>query len=112
AGARFLDVRKLALVRRELFGSRHHDRERLLEPRYANRLHGDVQRLLLDDEAFLPSRHRQVDLREELRVEERAVEGPGVIVDLVTLAKRVQAVALPRVCLARHLERVYDAAAA
>src|SRR5204862_1532332 len=59
----------------------------------------------------LAARHREIDLGQDLRVEQRAVELTLAVVDAVALRKRVQAVALPRMQPARETKRVEHAAA-
>lgn len=50
----------------------------------------------------LPASHRQVDVGEDLRVEQGAVQFAVGVVDAVTFAQRIEAVALARMTLARH----------
>ena len=60
----------------------------------------------------LAAGHRQIHVRENLGIEERAVKLPRRVVDLVALAQRIEAVALAWVKLARQRETVDDPAAA
>ena len=58
----------------------------------------------------LPARHREIDVGEDPRVEQRAVQLAVRVVDLVALAQRVEAVALAGMHLARERERIEHAA--
>jgi len=73
--------------------------------RVARNRGGDGRRHV-DGQRFLPPRHRQVDLGQQLRVEQRAVHRPMRVIDAEPLAQRVEAVALAREHLARQGERV------
>src|SRR5690606_17757009 len=58
-----------------------------------------------------PSGHRETDLGEDLRVEQRAVQLALRVVDVVALRERVERVALAGMHLPRERERVEHAAA-
>jgi hypothetical protein len=62
----------------------------------------------LQGQARLTARHREVDVREYLRVQQRSMELALRVVDAVAPAQRVQAAALPRMELAGECQRVPD----
>ena len=65
-----------------------------------------VPDLLIQQHRRLPACHREIDVGQQLGVDQRAVNIALGRIDLIALAQRVQAVALPRVHLARHRQRV------
>ena len=67
--------------------------------------------IAVERQAGLAARHREVDLGQDLRVEQRAVELALAVVDAVALRERVQAVALAGMQPAREDQRVEHAAA-
>ena len=67
---------------------------------------GDRRALDFHDQAFLAARHRQVDFRQQFRVEQRAVQRARRVVDLIALAQHVEVVALARMHVPRHAQRV------
>ena len=67
-------------------------------------------RAAVEAERRLAAAHRQVDVGEDARVEQRAVQVAAGVVDAVALAQRVEGVALAGVHASRELERVVDAA--
>ncbi len=72
---------------------------------------GGPRRLALERQAGLTARHREIDLGEDLRVEQCAVQLALRVVDVVALRERVQAVALAGMQPAGQRERVEHAAA-
>ena len=54
----------------------------------------------------LAAGHRQVDVGQDLGVQQCAVQRAAGVIDVVTLAQRVQAVALTRVQVAGHLQGI------
>ena len=61
-------------------------------------------------ECTLASRHGEVDIREDLSVEQRAMKFTPRIVHAVALAERVKVVALPRMQFTRQRQGVLDVA--
>jgi hypothetical protein len=96
-------------VLRRLGLARAHDHEpgtlRCCRPRRRDRARRVVE---LDRQAVLAARHGEINLREALRVEQRAVERAVGVIDLVALAKGVERVPLARMQLARLAQRVDD----
>ena len=91
-------------MRRPFLGADHHARPRGrrvdLERRRGNggrRFGGAVEADLT-----LARRQRQIDLGQQLRVEQRAVQLPMGVVDPQPLAQRVERIALAREALARQ----------
>ena len=62
-------------------------------------------------ELALARGHREIDIGEQLRIEQRTVQLPLRIVDAEAPAQRVQRNPLPRIACTRHLQRVLDRAA-
>ena len=62
----------------------------------------------LDNQAVLAAGHRQINFRQQLRIQQRAMQRARRIVDLVTLAQRIEAVALARMQIFGHAQRVDD----
>src|SRR5207253_444606 len=103
--------REHRLVGLELVRRRHeHGERRRGSHRHAGpprAFHATGRRALLGEgKRALPPGHREVDVREDARIEERAVELPRRVIDVVALAERIEAVALTRMELARERERV------
>ena len=69
------------------------------------------RRRCVEAEGGLAAAHREVDVRQDAGVEQRAVQVAAGVVDAVALAERIEVVALARVHAARERERVEDAAA-
>ena len=65
-----------------------------------------VGRIFLEQQRRLPACHRQIHPCQQLGVDQRAVNVTFRRIDRVTLAKRVEAVALPGMNLARQRQRV------
>jgi len=65
---------------------------------------------IIERQQALATGHRQVDIREDTRIEQRAVQLAMRIVDVVALAQCVEAVALTRMALAREQQRIDHAA--
>ena len=63
-------------------------------------------RVFIQQQRRLPARHQQVDVRQQLGVDQRAMDVTFGRVDRVTLAQRIQAVALPGVNLACQRQRI------
>ena len=64
----------------------------------------------LEPERGLAAAHGEVHVREDARIEQRAVQVAAGVVDAVALAERVEAVALAGMHAPRERERVADAA--
>src|SRR5262245_42506719 len=79
--------------------------------RGAGRRDGGPGRYRLETERGLAAAHHKVDVGEDARVLERAVQVAPGIVDVVALAEGVETVALARVQPPRQRERVADPAA-
>jgi hypothetical protein len=69
------------------------------------------RRFEVHHQAFLAAGHGQVDLGQQFRVQQGAVELPVRVVDAVLAAQRVERVALARAHVAGHLQRIDDAGA-
>jgi hypothetical protein len=65
---------------------------------------------MVERERRLAAAHGEVDVREDARIEQRAVQVAARVVHLVALAERVQAVALPGMQAPRERQRVEHAA--
>src|SRR3546814_2874853 len=63
-----------------------------------------------DLQLALPTGHRQIDVRQQARIEQGTVEVAIRIVDRVTLAQGIEIDLLPRMQASRHLHRVGDLA--
>jgi hypothetical protein len=61
---------------------------------------------LAERQRTLPARHGEVHLEQQVGVEQRAVQVAMRVVHRVTLAERIESVALARVHLPRHLQRI------
>ena len=86
-------------------------RRRRIAARYACRRHRAARTASSSASEFCRTRHRQIDIRQDPRIQQRAVQLAVRIVDRITLAQRVQAIALAGVHLARQRQRVEHAAA-
>src|ERR1700704_596027 len=103
-----LHVGEQAYVLVELFGARpDHDKLRPVTSGF-ERLRRLARTVELDRQTVLTTRQGKIDLREKRRVEKRTVERAVRVIDLVTLAQRVERIFLPRVQLARQLQRIDD----
>src|SRR5258708_11093649 len=103
-----LDVGEQPRVLGELIRARLDDDEpRALAVR-RRRQRSRARPVELDREAVLAAGHGEIDLREERRVEQRAVERAVAVVDLITLAQGVERVFLARMQLLGLLQRVDD----
>ena len=60
----------------------------------------------LEHQRALAAGHRQIDVEQHLRVEQRAVQLALRVVDAIALAQRIEAVALAGVQLSRERQRV------
>src|SRR5579863_1683887 len=90
----FLDP---GIVRQQLFRARSQNQQR--------RTHGRLQtpgvsglprpRRFIKSQGYLTTRHRQIDVRQDLGIEERPVQAAAGVVDVVALAKGIKAVFLP-----------------
>src|SRR5690606_24598841 len=97
AATRLVEGGEALLVRGELLAGRpqHHQ--------FTSRPPGPLRRLargrdltgLVERERALPTRHREVDVEQQLGVEQRAVQVAMRVVHRVALAERVEPVALP-----------------
>src|SRR5258708_27115850 len=106
-----LDVGEQARMLEELVLARPHDQELRPFTLEHGRPRRSARAIELDRKAVLPASHCQVDLGEERRIEQRAVEAAVSVIDLVALAQRVEGVFLSRMQLARKLQRIDDARA-
>lgn len=108
------------LMRRQFFFGRTNDPRWLTIGRQAADFGSGVVRALAraiavggitgQRQAGLATGHGQVDVGENLRVEQGAVQFTAGVVDAVTFAQGVKAVALPRVAFPGHHQGVEDAA--
>lgn len=69
-----------------------------------------IGRITGQGQAGLPTGHGQVNVGEDLGVEQGAVEFTAGVVDAITLAQGIEAVALARVTLAGHHQGIEDRA--
>lgn len=58
----------------------------------------------------LATRHQEVDVRQDLRIEQGTVQGTVRVVDAVAIAQHVQVIALAREEIPRHRQGIRDAA--
>ena len=96
-------------MRHQLVVARAHDAQHAARPRSGGLLvrNADVDlRHLAEHQRRLAAGHREIDVQQDLRVEQRAVQLAMRVVDAVALAQRIEAVALARVHLARERQRV------
>ncbi len=106
-----LDRLERALVRGQLRVARgDHRNVNARRARPDCRRHGALRRAGVEAERGLAAAHREVHVREDARIEQRAVQVAAGIVHAVALAERVEVVALARVHAPRQRERVEHAA--
>src|SRR4051812_128954 len=97
AAADLVDHCQNALVRREFVVARTYDSQHSARPRRCRRLMRDADVDLCDlakDQRGLAAGHREIDVQQNLRVEQRAVQLAMRVVDFVALAQCIEAVAL------------------
>src|SRR5688572_26673827 len=98
-----------ALVRRQLVVTGTHDSQHTAWPRSGRGLvrNTDVElRDLAENQRRLAAGHGQIDVEQDLRIEQCAVQLAMRVVDAVALAQRIKAVALTRMHLPRQRQRV------
>jgi len=95
-------------VRSKLFGQRLEHADRRGQRGTSLRTRGRRRNSDIDRQRLLPARHRQVNLRQQPCIEQRAVQRPLRVRDPEALAQCIEAVLLARKLLARQRERVDD----
>src|SRR5713226_6753836 len=103
-----LDVGEQPLVLRELFRARLNNDELWPFALRRRRQRSRSRTIELDREAVLAAGHGEIDLGQQRRVEQRTVERAVAVVDLITLAQRVERIFLAGMQLLGLLQRVDD----
>ena len=102
------------LVRGQLFGGRRDDRKFRtvgIEPPDGGLGRAGLHRTAaVLEQAGLAACHGEIDVGQDFGVEQRAVQRAAGVVHAVAPAQRIEVVLLPRVHLARELQRVNDGA--
>src|SRR5262245_21628948 len=106
-GARLVDLFEVPVMGGELVRGCSHDDQIERDLHGLVGCDGGSGRFRFHDQAFLTPRHAEIDLGKQPGIEQRTVQSPGRVVHLVALAQRVQAVALARVQVLRHAQRVH-----
>ena len=116
SAAGFVDVGELTCMRLDFVTARAYHRNRAgpSYPRCATQIAGGRRGSAgaAEFQHRLATSHRQVHVCENLGIEKRAVKLARRVVDLVALAQRIKAVALPRMKLPRQRETVENPAVA